>query len=221
MYVLALDTALAACSVAVFDTRHGVLASASVPMRRGHAEALLPSIDQIMDDAGVAFADLDRVAVTVGPGSFTGLRVGVSAARGIALAARKPAVGITTLAAFAAPALILAQGTPVLAVIDARHGQFYVQSFGDGGAPEARMASLPEIVELASAPIRITGNCTDLAVAAWPRGKPSHVAIDASDAPDVGWVARLGATASLDDAPKPFYLRAADARPQAPQLPHL
>jgi len=140
MYVLALDTALAACSAAVLDTRHGILASASVAMRRGHAEALLPAVHQVMDDAGVAFSDLDRIAVTVGPGSFTGLRVGVSAARGIALAARRPAVGITTLAAFAAPALILAQGTPVLAVIDARHGQFYAQTFGGGGATEARIA---------------------------------------------------------------------------------
>ena len=206
MYVLALDTALAACSVAVLDSRHGILASASVPMRRGHAEALLPS-------------DLDRIAVTVGPGSFTGLRVGVSAARGIALAAGKPAVGVTTLAAFAAPALILAQGTPVLAVVDARHGQFYAQTVGDVGAAEARMVSLSEIMELASAPIRIAGNCIDLVAAAWPRGRPSHVAVDASEAPDIGWVARLGATSSLNAGPKPFYLRAADARPQASQLP--
>ncbi|HEY7972243.1 MAG: tRNA (adenosine(37)-N6)-threonylcarbamoyltransferase complex dimerization subunit type 1 TsaB [Xanthobacteraceae bacterium] len=219
MYVLALDTALAACSVAVLDSRHGILASASVPMRRGHAEALLPSINHVMDDAGVAFSDLDRIAVTVGPGSFTGLRVGVSAARGIALAAGKPAVGVTTLAAFAAPALILAQGTPVLAVVDARHGQFYAQTVGDVGAAEARMVSLSEIMELASAPIRIAGNCIDLVAAAWPRGRPSHVAVDASEAPDIGWVARLGATSSLNAGPKPFYLRAADARPQASQLP--
>jgi len=219
MYVLALDTALAACSAAVLDTRHGILASASVTMRRGHAEALLPAVHQVMDDAGVAFSDLDRIAVTVGPGSFTGLRVGVSAARGIALAARRPAVGITTLAAFAAPALILAQGTPVLAVIDARHGQFYAQTFGGGSATEARIAPLADIVELASEPIRIAGNCADLVAVAWPRGKPSHVTVDPNEAPDIGWVARLGAASSLDAAPKPFYLRAADARPQAPQLP--
>jgi tRNA threonylcarbamoyladenosine biosynthesis protein TsaB len=143
----------------------------------------------------------------------------VSAARGIALAAGKPAVGITTLAAFAAPALILAQGTPVLAVVDARHGQFYAQTVGDVGAAEARMVSLSEIMELASAPIRIAGNCLDLVAAAWPRGRPAHVAVDASEAPDIGWVARLGATSSLNAGPKPFYLRAADARPQASQLP--
>jgi len=65
MYVLALDTALAACSAAVLDTRHGILASVSVAMRRGHAEALLPAVHQVMDDAGVTFSDLDRIAVTV------------------------------------------------------------------------------------------------------------------------------------------------------------
>ncbi|MGA8412965.1 MAG: tRNA (adenosine(37)-N6)-threonylcarbamoyltransferase complex dimerization subunit type 1 TsaB, partial [Xanthobacteraceae bacterium] len=98
-------------------------------------------------------------------------------------------------------------------------GQFYAQTVGDVGAAEARMVSLSEIMELASAPIRIAGNCIDLVAAAWPRGRPSHVAVDASEAPDIGWVARLGATSSLNAGPKPFYLRAADARPQASQLP--
>ena len=79
-----------------------------------------------MDAAGVAFSSLDRIAVTVGPGSFTGLRVGVSAARGIALAANKPAVGVTTLAAFAAPPQVEMPILPVLAVVDARHAQVYL-----------------------------------------------------------------------------------------------
>jgi tRNA threonylcarbamoyladenosine biosynthesis protein TsaB len=158
--------------------------------------------------------------VTVGPGSFTGLRVGVSAARGIALAAGKPAVGITTLAAFAAPALIVAQGVPVLAVIDARNNQVYVQSFGDGAAPDPRIATVPEALEIAAAgPVRIAGSGAGLLIAAWPQDRSPPLAVDAGDAPDVQWVARLGATASLDAAPKPFYLRAPDARPQGPQLP--
>ena len=81
----------------------GGMTSRSLPMMRGHAEALMPLIAAVMSAADVEFADLDRIAVTVGPGSFTGLRVGVAAARGIALAAGKPAVGLTTLAALAAP----------------------------------------------------------------------------------------------------------------------
>ena len=100
MRVLAIDTALEACSAAVFDTeRGGITASESVAMARGHAEAVMPLLARVMDLAQIEFASLDRIAVTTGPGSFTGLRVGLSVARGIALAANKPAVGITTLTA--------------------------------------------------------------------------------------------------------------------------
>jgi tRNA threonylcarbamoyladenosine biosynthesis protein TsaB len=94
MIVLAIDTALDACSAAVLDTdAPALLASESQPMPRGHAEALMPLIDRVMSAAGIAYLALDRIAVTVGPGSFTGLRVGLSAARGIGLAADKPVVG--------------------------------------------------------------------------------------------------------------------------------
>src|SRR6187455_2235246 len=123
MRVLAIDTALESCSAAVLDTANGKVTSEALPMLRGHAEALMPLIGRVMKQSDMAFSALDRIAVTTGPGSFTGLRVGIAAARGIALAAGKPAVGVTTLAAFAAPALIVAQGVPVLAVIDARNNQ--------------------------------------------------------------------------------------------------
>src|SRR6202050_2250653 len=104
MRVLAIDTALAACSAAVFDTQQGgIIARESLPMLRGHAEALMPLIRRIMDDAGTAFRDLDRVVVTTGPGSFTGLRVGIAAGRGIGVATGLPVGGVSTLFAFAAP----------------------------------------------------------------------------------------------------------------------
>src|SRR4030081_2853493 len=76
---------------------------------------------------------LERIVATVGPGSFTGLRVGVSAARGIAVAAGKPAVGLTTLAAFAAPYIAVDDVTPLVAAIGARNDQVYMQMFGAGG----------------------------------------------------------------------------------------
>ena len=104
MLILAIDTALDACAAAVLDTAPAkVIAQESLPMKRGHAEALMPLIARVMKQSGIAFAALDRIAVTTGPGSFTGLRVGLSAARGIALAADKPVVGVTTLTAYAAP----------------------------------------------------------------------------------------------------------------------
>ena len=104
MLVLAIDTALDACAAGVLDTKTSrLIAHESLSMKRGHAEALMPLIARVMKAADVAFAALDRIAVTTGPGSFTGLRVGLSAARGIALAANKPVVGVTTLTAYAAP----------------------------------------------------------------------------------------------------------------------
>src|SRR5271166_474729 len=122
MRVLAIDTALDACSAAVLDlNRGGVIASETLAMTRGHAEALMPLIARVMDQAEVEFGELDRIAVTTGPGSFTGLRVGISAARGIALATGKPAIGLSTLAGLAAPLIAEDDSTNVVAAIDARH----------------------------------------------------------------------------------------------------
>src|SRR6202049_2571874 len=103
MRILAIDTALEACAAGVIEMPDRVLAQESLAMARGHAEALMPLLARVMDQAGIGFDALDRIAVTVGPGSFTGLRVGIAAARGIALATGKPAVGVSTLAALAAP----------------------------------------------------------------------------------------------------------------------
>src|SRR5207249_5673816 len=134
MLILAIDTALDACAAAVLDTSAGgVISLESQAMKRGHAEALMPLIARVMKASGAAFAALDRIAVTTGPGSFTGLRVGLSAARGIALAAAKPVVGVTTLTAYAAPVVSDHGEHPVIAAIDARHGQVYFQVVGGDG----------------------------------------------------------------------------------------
>src|SRR6478609_8756980 len=128
MLILAIDTALDACAAGVLDTDAGhLIARESLSMKRGHAEALMPLIARVVRESGVGFADLDRIAVTTGPGSFTGLRVGLSAARGIALAAEKPAVGLTTLSAYAAPIVSRNEAQPVLSAIDARHDHVYFQ----------------------------------------------------------------------------------------------
>src|SRR5436305_1980858 len=153
MLILAIDTALDACAAAVLDTSAGgVIAQESQPMKRGHAEALMPLIARVMKASGVAFAALDRIAATTGPGSFTGLRVGLSAARGIALAAGKPVVGVTTLTAFAAP--IVSDNSkphPVLAAIDARHDHVYFQVIGGDGSSliKPKVAPIAEALEAA------------------------------------------------------------------------
>lgn len=219
MRVLAIDTALAVCAAAVLDTERAALsASESLPMFRGHAEALMPLIARVMDHADIEFVELDRIAVTTGPGSFTGLRVGISAARGIALAATKPAVGLSTLATYAAPYIAQDDSIPVVVVIDARHDQVYLQVFGAGGRTlvSPRIAPIREAVRAAAlGPVRIVGSAADMIVAAWPSGQPAPSVVDSRPAPDIAWVARLGAAAEEGRAaPKPLYLRAPDAQPQ-------
>jgi tRNA threonylcarbamoyl adenosine modification protein YeaZ len=224
MRVLAIDTALGACASAVLDAETGqMLASESLAMVRGHAEALMPQIARVMDAARLDFADLDRIAVTVGPGSFTGLRVGISAARGLALAAAKPAIGLSTLSALAAPYVAARAQDTIIAAIDARNDQVYFQIFAANGTTVvtprldlAENAIRASVIE----PTIITGSGAPLLATHWPDTAPAP-RIDVRSAPDIGWVARLGAAARDDrSAPKPLYLRRPDARPQdAARLP--
>jgi tRNA threonylcarbamoyladenosine biosynthesis protein TsaB len=225
MRVLAIDCALDACSAAVLDSLQGtILASESRVMERGHAEAVMPLIARVMDRAGHGFDELDRIAVTVGPGSFTGLRVGIAAARGIALAAGKPAVGLSTLAGLAAPHIAGNEDTPVAAAIDARHDCVYLQVFG----PDGRTVVMPRLAPLAEAvaaaltgPARLVGSAAAHLAQAWPVDEAPPTLVDQRRAPDIAWIARLGAAAADGESPpRPLYLRAPDARPQeASRLP--
>jgi tRNA threonylcarbamoyladenosine biosynthesis protein TsaB len=224
MRVLAIDTALEACSAAVLDTSGGITASETVVMTRGHAEALMPLIARVMIRAGIEFGDLDRIAVTTGPGSFTGLRVGISAARGIALAAGKSAIGLSTLAGFAAPLIADDDSTQVVAAIDARHDHIYLQVFGVNGRTLVgpRTATVRDAARAAmTAPARIIGSAAKKLAAAWAKGAEPLLLVEQRGAPDIDWIARLGAAAAeAHGPPKPLYLRAPDAQPQnAARLP--
>lgn len=225
MRVLAIDTALKACSAAVLDTGSGgIIAGESLPMARGHAEALIPLISRVMKQAALAFDDLDRVAVTTGPGSFTGLRVGIAAARAIALSAGKPAFGVSTLSAYAAPHLAENDAVQVIAAIDARNEHVYLQVFGSGGHIVAapRLAQLSEAARAAcDAPSRIVGSAAQSLADRLPKNAVRPLAIDAREAPEISWVGRMGAVMPAGQAPpKPQYLRAPDAQPQnATRLP--
>jgi len=220
MLVLAIDTALGACACCVLDADSGrLIASQSQPMVRGHAEALMPVIADVMMLAGIGFARLDRIAVTTGPGSFTGLRVGLSAARGIALATGKPAVGVTTLTAYSAPYIDETGRDPVICAIDARHDQVYCQVVSGNGASLMRpkLKPIAELLEAArfGTPI-LVGNAADAVALRWPRDLPP-AKVDVAIAPDIEWVAWVGAALNPQQAPaRPTYLRAPDAKPQTP-----
>jgi tRNA threonylcarbamoyladenosine biosynthesis protein TsaB len=218
MLILAIDTALDACAAAVLDTGTGEpIARESRPMTRGHAEALMPMIARVMKDAALPFAALDRIAVTTGPGSFTGLRVGLSAARGIALAAGKAVVGLTTLSAYAAPLLSENAGHPIISAIDARHDQVYFQVVGGNGTPliEPRIASVAEAIEASQfGGPHVVGNAARILADRWPGDAVPPCNVDVQAAPDIAWVAWLGAATDPALAPaRPFYLRPPDAKP--------
>jgi tRNA threonylcarbamoyl adenosine modification protein YeaZ len=225
MRLLAIDTALAACAAAVLETGHGIVASESVPMVRGHAEALVPLVARVMKQADVTFSELDRIVVTTGPGSFTGVRVGLAAARGFGVATGLPVVGVSTLPVYAAPYLAAANtNRPVIAAIDARHAHVYVQVFGAGGQTlvSPRLAPLSEAIRAASgASACLVGSAAQAVADGLPSTAPAPYVVDARPAPDILWVAQIGAvTPEPDAAPHPQYLRAPDAQPQnAAQLP--
>ena len=218
MLILAIDTALDACAAAVLDTSAGkIIAQESQPMKRGHAEALMPLLARVMKASGVAFAAVDRIAATTGPGSFTGLRVGLSAARGIALAAGKPVVGVTTLTAYAAPIVSEDRGHPVISAIDARHDHVYYQVLGGDGSSlvKPKVAPIAEALEASrfGSPF-LVGNAAQILAGRWPADAPPPFQIDQQAAPDITWVAWMGAAVDPERAPaRPYYLRAPDAKP--------
>lgn len=187
-------------------------------MERGHAEALLPLVERVASRVGGLFSTLDRVAVTIGPGSYTGLRVGIAAARAIGLAAGIPVVGVTTLSALIAPLVSGDKRRLLAAAIDARHGQVYFQMVAPGGrnviAPA--VVGIRDAVRLIGAgPVALNGSgAPAIAVEALTSGIDAIVP-SGSGHPDVAWVARLGLAADPAQAmPKPLYLRGPDAKPQ-------
>lgn len=201
MRLLAIDTAADLCAACVWETEAGERGRCVLDLGKGHAERLMAVIDEALAKAGVAYADLGAVAVSIGPGSFTGVRVGVAAARGLALALGVPAVGVTTLEALARQAREESPGRPVLARIEAGRGQAYVAAFSAAGELTFGPAALA--LAAADALIREMGEDTLLAA-----GKTADIAI----------YARCGAeklaAGALPEKPKPLYLREADARPQ-------
>ena len=215
MKILAIDTACSACSVALaVDGR--IVASDSVAMARGHAEALMPMVQAVMARAGVVFSALDLVAVTVGPGSFTGLRTGLAAARGIGLARGIPVVGVTTLETVAVAAVrALADPMsvlPVVVALETRRTDLYVQRFDlssdQGLAPQSEVLALPP--EAAVRLIPVTGallagdGAARLLAAAGPamRGTIRHAeAVCLPDAADVAAIALARAETPLPAAP--------------------
>ena len=214
MKILAADTAFGACSVAVLEDDR-ILAHRFEAMERGHAEALAPMVDEAMRASGVAFSALDRLAVTTGPGTFTGQRVGLAFMRGLRVALKKPLVGITTLEAMCAAAMAEADTSYAAAIHDARREEAYLAITSKDGvlvAPEILSldAAAKRIASIAShdVAIALAGTGAERAARDLPRSKLTSIR-----QPDALWVARLALLAPESaEAPHPLYLRAPDAK---------
>jgi tRNA threonylcarbamoyladenosine biosynthesis protein TsaB len=215
--LLSLDTAGTRCAVAVSELGDGTLIARADPdIGRGHAEVLMGLVAEMLAEAGATYADLGRIAVVVGPGSFTGLRVGVAAAKGLALALAIPVVGIASLEALAEPHWD--GGAPVLAVTDAKRGEVYAALYGPGGAVLQAPAALPPaglegfVAAAGEGALILVGSGTSLAAETLHR--PLRI-VDASGISDIAAVARIGRARTATGPVRPLYLRGADAKPAA------
>lgn len=174
-------------------------------MERGQAEVLVPMIEAALGEAGASFGDLALIGVTVGPGAFTGIRIGLAAARGFAVASGVPVAGVPTLDVLAASAREASDAAgAVLAVIDTKRGDVFVQRFGADGSPCGAAAVMdPAAATALMEPGTIV--CGDAAAAV-----TGEIAAGAIAAPDPVMLARIAArrhAAGTALPPEPLYLR--------------
>ncbi|MDW6025179.1 tRNA (adenosine(37)-N6)-threonylcarbamoyltransferase complex dimerization subunit type 1 TsaB [Mesorhizobium sp. BAC0120] len=216
MNLLAIDTAANLCAACVYDADAARELGRSVrDIGKGHAEVLMDVIGEALAAAGLQLRDMGALAVAVGPGSFTGIRVGVSVARGLALALKAPAAGITTLEALAFEARQKFAGDSVLAAIDGGRDGIYVAAYDGLG----KVSYAPVVVDLetamglARAAAVVTGSAAKrIAEAA---GLESLQIGSEAPTADIATYARLAvANGFSGEKPRPLYLRAPDAKPQ-------
>lgn len=202
--ILAFDTSAAHCA-ALLLCGETVLAARHENMAKGQVERLFPLLEELLTEAGQSWADLSAIGVCTGPGNFTGVRIGVASARGLALSLKIPAVGISMLEA-------LAFGTkgPSLSILDARRERFFVQAFDDG-----IISGKPDICTADALPL--SGQQIN-AIAPLPFADTPHI-----PARPVEAIARLTAQrfASTTERPAPLYLRAPNAALPTEQPPAL
>ena len=225
MNILALDTGMGACSAAVLraDGEPKLFARQDV-MARGHAEALMPMVAEVMAEAGLNFSDLDLIAATTGPGSFTGVRIAIAAARGLALVTHAKLFGTDSLTVMAKAALAdgLTPEGPYAVAVDARRGMLYFGRFDAAGrkregplliAPDDAAMVLPHDLHIA-----VGSGATLFAEAAAQRGHRIEARLPELE-PSAASLAEI-AFASGETVPalKPLYLRPPDAKPQAQEV---
>ena len=215
--ILALETSSSLCAVCLLEPSTGrVLAEISNDIGRGHAERLMDDITEALRIADIGYADLTAIAAGIGPGSFTGIRVAVAAARGFGLALTIPVLGVTSLQAIALQAKEHADSANILVVQDAGREELHVQLFDRNALP----LQSPKAMALAVFPQEMSGlnalicgsGLQILDPLSLPKGLRQHVN---PLTPTAQFVARAALDPAMTMAAKPLYLRAPDAKPQA------
>ncbi|WP_208431296.1 tRNA (adenosine(37)-N6)-threonylcarbamoyltransferase complex dimerization subunit type 1 TsaB [Bartonella doshiae] len=219
MLILAIDTASIYCAVALVHNR-SVLARVSERMNKGHAEKLIGYIAQVTDQANITLNQVHRIAVNIGPGSFTGVRVGVSTTRALALALEIPAIGISALEALAAQATDENTASAITVVIEAGKGMFYHQNFNKDLSPLSapRLKTIENIIEDLPQQTKLTGPAANIIALHIENNNKINKKIILDpilcEAADIVSYAYLSASKQTHDHPSPLYLRNADAKQQ-------
>lgn len=216
MKILSLDTAMAACSAAIIDTQvPQPLAAAFVPMERGHAEALPPMVAEVVKASGIGLHSIDRIVVTTGPGTFTGVRIGLAFARGLGMARGIPVIGIDTLSAISANETA---DVPLLVVADARNAEVYAAVLD----ADRKLTRAPHVTSAAAAAAEVRSGTLVLGTAApaviAASGAQGLIHSRAGDVPVASCFALLAMGVEPGAMPSPLYLRSADAKPQVAPL---
>jgi tRNA threonylcarbamoyladenosine biosynthesis protein TsaB len=211
MRILAFDCAGAQCAGAIVADGK-TLAEKRIASDRGHAQLLMPLLVELTADTGIRFSDIDRFAVTTGPGSFTGIRVALAAAHGLALGTGKPIVGVSVFDIMAAQAAAAVIFPRLLVAIDSRRAELFIQLFDAAGVAESDPVMLaPEAVAdwVGPSPVMLAGD----GAAVLAPYIPAAIAADLPTLVDPAALARLAATREAGQPPAPFYLRPPDAVP--------
>ncbi len=219
MILLAIDTSANLCSAVLYDCGQGeILSSKSENIGRGHAERLMGLLAEVLEAAELEYKDVSRIAAVCGPGSFTGIRVGLATARGLALGLNIPVIGINALEAIALQHNDTVDNveTPIMVALDAKRGEVFTQIISPSGehlaTPQA--VAIDQLKDFApDQPFRIAGSGAQAIINAID-GQSSEVLSDQTAA-SIEYVARLAAQTSVStNKPSPLYLRSADAKPQ-------
>ncbi|MFA5900798.1 MAG: tRNA (adenosine(37)-N6)-threonylcarbamoyltransferase complex dimerization subunit type 1 TsaB [Hyphomicrobium sp.] len=219
MHILAIDTCFDGCSACVAELRGGVadaLAARFERFEQGHAERLVPMIGEVMGEAKLAFEKIDRIAVTVGPGTFTGTRIGIAAARALALATGAGLVGVSSLAVMAEVARHRGIVEPLAVVVDARRDEVYVQFFRrDVEVDGPQLLSLDDASRVGGegAIVLVGSGAAAVAAIAARHGREAK-ALMPELLPEAVALARLASKLPISEAVVPLYLRPPDAKPQ-------